>query len=83
MSICTAKDDDSCDDKVLAVDSLVVASDNNFPSVRVVMLFKLEFDIQCILELSLTWVEVLLNSQARVIIASASCMDWILFIQKG
>ena len=83
MSACTAKDDDRSHHQVFPIDSLVVASDNNLPSVRVTMFFKLEFSIQCILKLSLGWVKAFLNSQAGVIFAVTSCMDEILFIQQG
>ena len=45
MGTCTAKDDHPCDHQVFPIDLLVMASDNNLSSVRVVMLVKLELSI--------------------------------------
>ena len=70
-------------DMPFVVDLLMVTSDHNLSSIRVAMLFKLELVIQCILKLSLGWVEALLNSQSGVIIAGTSGTDEILFIEKG
>ena len=83
ISVCTAKADDSCDDKIFTICLFVMTSHHNLPSIRCAMLFKLDYSIQCIVWLSLSWVEVLLNSQSRAIITHASGMDEVLFIEKG